>query len=122
MKKWPRQRPPAPRGPDQEEMLLIDQSLAHPAHQVPDRSTRHHRVDHEFLGLLNEDFGIDFYSLNQAFMGVPPAPKRQAISLCEWAMKAARGDVEEAGRALRAWAKKNGKGLCDKRFVEAPEI
>src|SRR5215216_7937763 len=86
------------------------------------RSTREHRVDYEFLGLLNEDFGIDFYSLNQAFMGVPPAPKRQAISLCEWAMKAARGDVEEAGRALRAWAKKNGKGLCDKRFVEAPEI
>jgi hypothetical protein len=63
------------------------------------------------LGLLNEDFGIDFYSLNQAFMGVPAAPKRQAISLCEWAIQAAKGDVEEAGKALRAWAKKHGKGL-----------
>jgi hypothetical protein len=63
------------------------------------------------LGLLNEDFGIDFYSLNQAFMGVPAAPKRHAICLCEWANKAARGDVEEAGKALRAWAKKHGKGL-----------
>jgi hypothetical protein len=36
-------------------------------------------VDYEFLGLLNEDFGIDFYSLNQAFIGVPAAPKKQAI-------------------------------------------
>jgi len=65
-------------------------SLAQPARTVPEseatedlehvgsivpralRSTRHHRVDHEFLGLLEEDFGIDFYSLNKAFMGVPP--------------------------------------------------
>ena len=85
-------------------------------------STRHHRVDYEFLGLLNEDFGIDFYSLNQAFMGVPASPKRQAISLCEWAIRAAKGDVEEAGRALRAWAKKNGKGLYNKHLIEAPEV
>ncbi len=86
------------------------------------RSTRHHRVDYEFLGLLNEDFGIDYYSLNQAFMGVPAAPKKQAISLCEWAIKAARGGVEEAGRALRNWAKKHGQGRYDERLVEAPEI
>jgi len=77
-------------------------------------------VDHEFLGLLNEDFGIDFFSLNKAFMGVPAAPKRQAIPLCEWVIKTARGDTDEAGRALRAWAKKNGKGLHNKRLVEAP--
>ena len=74
------------------------------------RTTRHHRVDYEFLGLLNEDFGIDFFSLNQAFMGVPAAPKKQAISLCEWAIRAASSDSYEAGRALRAWAKKHGKG------------
>jgi hypothetical protein len=43
-------------------------------------STRHHRCDYEFLGLLESDFGIDLFSLNRAFMGVPPAPKRQAIS------------------------------------------
>ena len=79
-------------------------------------------MDYEFVGLLNEDFGIDFYSLNQAFMGVPTAPKKQAISLCEWAVRAAKGDVEEAGRALRAWAKKNGKGLYDRRLIEAPEV
>lgn len=85
------------------------------------RSTRHHRVDYEFLGLLNEDFGIDFYSLNQSFMGVPTASKRQAISLCEWAIRAAKGDAYEAGKALRAWAKKNGKGLYDRRLVEGPE-
>ncbi len=113
-------------------------SLAHQARPVPEevgdlehvgsivpralRSTRHHRVDYEFLGLLNEDFGIDFYSLNSAFMGVPPAPKRQAISLCEWAIKSAKGDTDEAGRALRAWATKNGKGLYNKHLIEAPEI
>ena len=86
------------------------------------RSTREHRVEYELLGLLNEDFGIDFYSLNQAFMGVPCAPKKQAISLCERAIGAARGDVEEAGRALRAWAKKNGKGQYNKHLIEAPEV
>jgi len=79
-------------------------------------------VDYEFLGLLNEDFGIDLFSLNRAFMGVPPAPKKQAISLCEWAVRSAKGDVDEAGKALRAWAKKNGKGQYDRRLVEAPPL
>ena len=118
---------------------MIDQSLAHQALPVPEtetaedlehissivpralRSTRQIRCDHVFLGLLNQDFAIDFYSLNSAFMGIPPAPKKQAISLCEWAIRVAKGDVEEAGKALRAWAKKNGKGLYDRRLVEAPE-
>jgi hypothetical protein len=81
-----------------------------------------HPLRPRVLGLLNEDFAIDYYSLNSAFMGVPPCPEKQAISLCEWAIKAAKGDVEEAGKALRAWAKKNGKGRYDKRLVEAPEI
>ncbi len=74
------------------------------------------------MGLLNEDFGIDFFSLNPAFMGVPASPKKQAISLCEWAINAADGDADEAGKALRAWAKKHGKGLYDHRLIEGPEI
>jgi len=78
-------------------------------------------VDHEFLVLLNEDFGIDLFSLNRAFIGVPPAPKKQAIALCEWAIRAAKGDVDEAGKALRAWAKKNGEGQCTHELLEAPE-
>jgi hypothetical protein len=85
------------------------------------RTTRHHRVDEAFLALLEEDYGIDAYSLHKAFLGVPPAPKKQAIALCEWAIRAAKGDVEEDGKALRAWAKKSGKGTYDRRLVEAPE-
>jgi len=34
----------------------------------------------------------------------------------------AKGDVEEAGKALRAWAKKNAKGLYDRRLVEGPDL
>src|SRR5829696_3831383 len=118
---------------------MAKSSLAQPAQPVPESeatgdlehvseivpraltSTRYIRCDYEFLGLLNEDYGIDFYSLNQAFMGVPAAPKKQAISLCEWAIKVTTGDTYEAGRALRAWAKKHGKGQYDRRLVEAPE-
>jgi hypothetical protein len=55
-------------------------------------------------------------------MGVPPSPKRQAISLCEWAIRSAKGDPDEAGKALRAWATKNGKGLYNRNLMEAPEI
>jgi hypothetical protein len=88
---------------------------------VPQPTTRHHRVDHEFLGLLEEGFGIDFYSLNSAFMGVPSAPKKQAIQLCEWALRSAKGDPEEAGKALRAWAKKNSKGAYNRSLLEGPE-
>ena len=115
---------------------MIERSLAQPAQPHPNqtedlehvsaivpralRSTRHHRVDHEFLGLLNEDFGIDFFSLNKAFMGCPPAPKKAAIALCEWAVRSAKGDSEEAGKALRCWAKKNGKGAYDRRLIERP--
>ncbi len=69
-----------------------------------------------------EGFGIDFFSLNQAIMGVPAAPKKQAISLCEWALRAANGDVDEAGKALRAWAKKHGQGRYDRRLLEAQEV
>lgn len=85
------------------------------------RTTRHHRVDADFLAILEEDFGIDSYSLHKAFMGAPAAPKRQAISLCEWATRAASGDAEEAGNALRAWARKHGAGTYSRRLVEGPE-
>jgi hypothetical protein len=84
------------------------------------RTIRHHRVDYEFLGLLNEDFGLDFYSLNKAFMGVPPAPKKQAISLCAWALRTAKGGIDEAGDTLRAWARKNKAGTYDSRLIDAP--
>lgn len=85
------------------------------------RTTRHHRCDDAFLEILEEDFGIDRYSLNKAFMGVPAAPKREAIALCEWAIRTAAGDTDEAGNALRAWARKHGRGLYARRLVEAPE-
>lgn len=97
---------------------MIETSVHRPAKRS---STRHHRVDADFLALLEEDFGIDRYSLHKAFMGAPAAPKRQAISLCEWAVRAARGDAEEAGDALRAWARKHGAGTYSRKLVGAPE-
>ena len=69
------------------------------------RTTRHHRVDHAFLELLEDDFGIPRHALVNAFMGVPPAPKREAIALCEWAARA-----DDPARALLAWARKNRRG------------
>jgi hypothetical protein len=87
---------------------------------LPQPSTRHHRVDYEFLGLLDLDFEIDFYSLTKAFMGVPASPKKQAIALCEWAISIAEGDVDEAGEALRSWARKNKVGTYDPRLIDAP--
>ena len=35
----------------------------------------------------------------------------------QWAIRATRGDAYEAGKALRAWAKKNGKGLYNKHLI-----
>lgn len=86
------------------------------------RTTRHHRCDYPFLELLEEDYGIDQYSLNKAFMGMPAAPKKQAIALCEWATRQAGGDPDRAGELLRAWAKKNGAGTYSRRLVEAPAL
>jgi hypothetical protein len=84
------------------------------------RSSRHHRCDYEFLELLESDFGIPQFSLRQAFMGVPPAPMRQAIALCGWAIRTSGGDVDEAGDDLRAWAKKHEVGQYDPRLLDAP--
>jgi hypothetical protein len=87
-----------------------------------ERSTRHHRCDYSFLELLEEDFGIAQFSLRQAFMGVPPAPKKQAIELCEWAIRAAGGDAEKAGDALRGWAKNRKVGMYHPAILDAPEL
>lgn len=85
---------------------------------VSKRTTRHHRVDEYFLALLEEDFGIPMFSLYRAFVGVPPEPKKEAIALCEWAVRVAGGDVDEAGDALRAWARKHGRGAYDPRLQD----
>jgi hypothetical protein len=82
------------------------------------RTTRHHRVDEDFLGILEEDFGISQFALRSAFLGVPPAPKKEAIELCEWAIRSAGGDPDEAGDALRAWARKNRRGQFDPRLQD----
>jgi hypothetical protein len=85
---------------------------------APGRTTRHHRVDEDFLAILEEDFGISQFALRRAFLGMPPAPKRQAIALCEWATRSAGGDPDEAGDALRAWARKNRRGAYDPRLQD----
>ena len=85
-------------------------------------STRHHRCNYPFLDLLEQDFGIDQFSLRSALMGIPPAPKRQAIALCEWAIRAAEGNAEVAGDLLRAWARKHRVGAYDPRLLDAPEL
>ena len=77
---------------------------------APRRTTRHHRVDEDFLAILEEDFGIDGFALRRVFLVGIPAPKREAIELCEWA--ATKDDPE---RALRNWAKKHGRGAYDSR-------
>ncbi len=82
------------------------------------RTTRHHRVDEDFLEILHEDFDIPMFSLNRAFLGMSPAPKRQAIELCEWAIRSAGGYPDEAGDALRAWARKNRRGQYDPRLQD----
>ena len=68
-------------------------------------STRHHRCTHEFVQLLEEDFGIPRYALVNAFMGMPAEPKKEAIALCEWASKA-----DDPAKALLSWARKHHRG------------
>jgi hypothetical protein len=69
-------------------------------------STRHHRVDEAFLGLLEEDFpGVAYFALSVAFLGMPAEPKKGAIAVTEWASK-----QDDPNRALLAWARKNARG------------
>ena len=81
--------------------MATTESSAPPAR----RTTRHHRVDEQFLALLEEDFGIPTFALSNAFMGFPAEPKKSAIALCEWAVQ-----TEDPTRALLAWARKNHRG------------
>jgi hypothetical protein len=85
------------------------------------RSTRHHRCDYSFLELLEEDFGVSQFSLRQAFMGVPPAPKKQAIEVCGWAIRRAN-NPEEVGRMVRGWARNRKVGMYDPAILDAPEL
>jgi hypothetical protein len=83
--------------------------------------TRHHRCDHDFLNLLREDFGIDRFSLTQAFLGMPAVSKRQAIALCAWA-ESKTADPVERGVLVRRWAKKRGVGMYHPAIVGAPPL
>ena len=68
-------------------------------------STRHIRCTPEFLQLLEEDFGIPYCDLHASLMGVPAEPQKSAIKLCAWAAR-----QDEPGKAVLAWARKNGRG------------
>jgi hypothetical protein len=85
------------------------------------RTMRHIRCDLDFLELLEEDFGISQFSLRRAFMGVPTEPKVRAIRICEWAIRSAKGDGDEAGDALRAWAREHRHGQYAPHLVDAPD-
>lgn len=85
------------------------------------RSTRGHRSDEAFLELLEEDFGISQFSLRSAFLGIPSAPKKQAIAVCEWAVTKAH-DPEEAGDLIRRWARNRRVGLYHPDIAGAPPL
>ncbi len=85
--------------------MTVSTTIRGGGEKVARRTTRHHRCTPEFLGLLEDDFGIAYSALHSAFMGCPREPKKEAIALCEWASR-----CEEPGRALLAWARKNGRG------------
>lgn len=87
---------------------------------VPSRpSTRHHRCDPDFLELLHEDFGIQRFSLQSALIGAPSVPKKEAIAICAWAVRVTP-NLDDAGDALRAWARKNNKGSYHPNIINAP--
>lgn len=73
-------------------------------------------MDGAFLDCLEEDFDIPMFALSSSFIGIPSVPKKEAIALCEWALKTAGGDPDEAGAALRKWAKKNRRGQFGRAF------
>ena len=86
---------------------------------VPKRTTRHHRVDYPFTELLHEDFGIPMFSLQAALLGVPSVPKKEAIAICAWAVRVTP-NPDDAGDALRSWARKHGRGQYNPNIVAGP--
>jgi hypothetical protein len=70
-----------------------------------ERTSHHIRCTHEFVQLLHEDYGIPTYALRSAFLGMPAEPQKEAIALCEWAIR-----CDDPARALLTWARKNGRG------------
>jgi hypothetical protein len=54
-------------------------------------------------------------------MGIPPAPKKQAIEVCEWATRCA-DDPEQAGRMVRGWARNRKLGMYHPAILDAPEL
>ena len=83
------------------------------------KSTRRHRCDEDFLELLEQDYGIAQFSLRQAFLGMPPAPKKQAIEVCEWAVSNSM-DPDGRGRMVRGWAKNRKVGQYHPAIIAAP--
>lgn len=83
------------------------------------RSTRRHRCDEDFLELLEQDFGIEQFALRRAFLGMPPAPKKQAIEVCEWAATKS-DDPDERGRMVRGWARRRKVGQYHPAITGAP--
>ncbi len=74
-------------------------------------STRHHRVEERFAGLLEEDFGLRAFHA-RALIGVP---MKQALAVCEWA-ESRSADTDERGEMVRAWARNRGVGRYDRRL------
>lgn len=74
------------------------------------------RCDFEFLKMLEEDYGIRQFSLRSAFLGIPTAGRREAVAVCETALKKAR-DLEEAGELVRRWARECEVGMYQPAIV-----
>jgi hypothetical protein len=72
-------------------------------------STRHHRCDHEFLDLLEQDFGVARFALSLAFLGMPAEPKK--------ASDRRHGVGRLAGRA-----RKGAKQYVRQSTKEVPEL
>ncbi len=97
---------------------MADRSVAR---TTRDRRRRNHRCDADFLNLLREAFGIDLFTLTQAFLGMPAIPKKQAIAVCAWA-ESKTDDSIERGVLVRRWAKERSVGMYAPEILEAPEL
>ena len=64
-------------------------------------STRHIRCDEDFCYLLEEDFGVAYFALSAALLGMPREPKKAAIAITAWAQ-----EQDDPEKALLSWARK----------------